>query len=254
VIQAFSEQVAMKEKLAKTKTNSILIVDDDSEIREMLEDYLTSQSYSVETACDGETMREVLKNNIPDLVLLDIGLPGEDGFSLAKYLRQNFNLGVIMVTGANTTVDRIVGLELGADDYIVKPFDLRELLARTRSVLRRYSENEQSVTTSGMKKSQVKVGNYLLDIDSRRLSDKKNNDINITNMEFELLQVFINNQNKVLSRDNLLNLTKNRDWDPFDRSIDIHIARLRQKIEDNPKTPQVIKTVRGAGYIFVSEH
>lgn len=234
------------------KINSILIVDDDPEICELLDDYLTDQSFNVECAANGEIMKDKLKQHVPDLILLDINMPGEDGLVLAKYIRQRYQIGVIMVTGANATVDKIIGLELGADDYISKPFELREVLARVRSVLRRYGDNAKEAKSIVENKPHINVGNYIFELDSRRLFDKKGEELSITNMEFEVLRVFTQHPNKVLSRDDLLNMTKNRDWDPFDRSIDIHVARLRQKIEDNPKSPQVIKTVRGAGYMFVS--
>jgi len=230
---------------------SILIVDDDLEIRELLLDYLGDNNFNVAAVENGEAMKAHIESEVPNVVLLDIHMPGEDGLTLAKYLRQNHNLGIIMVTGAGETVDRIVGLEVGADDYVAKPFDLRELLARIRSVQRRYHANNSLVKSEETKGSQAKIGSFLLDLDAHRLISKNDEEVKLTSMEYDLLRAFTKSPNRVLSRDDILNLTQSRDWDPYDRSIDIRIARLRQKIEDDPKHPQIIKTIRGAGYMFV---
>jgi two-component system phosphate regulon response regulator OmpR len=156
-----------------------------------------------------------------------------------------------MITGAGEVVDRVVGLEVGADDYVAKPFDPRELRARLKSVLRRTGE-KAARRRAGQAGRKVKVGRCTLDLDTHQLSDPDGRELPITGMEFDLLRVFIENANRVLSRDQLLNLTRNREWEPFDRSIDIRIARLRRKIEANPGKPAAIRTVRGAGYMFVS--
>jgi len=228
----------------------ILVVDDETDIQDMLSEYLGGHGYVVDVAGSGESMRAAIEANVPDVVLLDVGLPGEDGLSLARYLRERYELAIIMVSGAGETVDRIVGLELGADDYIAKPFDPRELLARVKSVVRRY---QTRATKRGDEPPQnrIAVGGMTLDVDARRLTDASGSEVPLTNMEFELLQIFAERPNRVLSRDQILNLTQNRDWDPFDRSVDIRIARLRRKIEPDPAKPRIIRTVRGAGYMFV---
>ncbi len=227
----------------------ILVVDDDSDLRWMVEKYLSKHEYSVTLAEDGEKMREILKEQTFDLAILDINLPGEDGLSLARYLRSNFQIGIIMLSAAAEVFDRIVGLEMGADDYVTKPFEPRELLARVKSVLRRSRGAIEREEESG---PSVKFGEYSLDLDAHQLLDKDGQSVSLTSMEFDLLKAFAENPNKVLDRDRLLSLSHNRDWDPFDRSIDIRITRLRRKIEAEPSKPQIIKTVRGAGYIFVT--
>ncbi len=229
---------------------TLLVVDDDTQVREMLVDYLSSQGYRVHGAADGESMRALLQAETPALVLLDITLPGEDGLSLARYLRERHDTGIIMVTASGEVIDRIIGLEIGADDYVAKPFDTRELLARIKSVLRR-ARPAVAPTAPAAEPEQIRIGPCRLHLDSRRLFDADGMEIALTSMEFDLLRIFGTRPNRVLSRDQILQLTQNRDWDPFDRSIDIRIARLRRKIEPDPSKPQVIRTVRGAGYMFV---
>lgn len=235
------------------ESRHILVVDDDPDIRSLIGDYLGEQGYAVESADCAEAMRTAVQARVPDLVLLDIGLPGEDGLSLARFLREHHDIGIIMVSGAGETVDRIVGLEIGADDYLAKPFDPRELHARIKSVLRRYVRTAETAPASAAAEpsQRVAVGVCTLDMLSRQLFDADGADIPITAMEFDLLQVFAQRPNRPLSRDQILSLTQNRDWDPYDRSIDIRIARLRKKIETDPDKPAVIKTVRGMGYMFV---
>ncbi len=225
------------------------MVDDDADLRWMVEKYLSKHEYSVTLAEDGEKMRKILEEQTFDLAILDINLPGEDGLSLARYLRSNFQIGIIMLSAAAEVFDRIVGLEMGADDYVTKPFEPRELLARVKSVLRRSRGAIEREAESG---PSVKFGEYSLDLDAHQLLDKDGRPVSLTSMEFDLLKAFAENPNKVLDRDRLLSLSHNRDWDPFDRSIDIRITRLRRKIEAEPSKPQIIKTVRGAGYIFVT--
>ncbi|MCP4766187.1 MAG: response regulator [Gammaproteobacteria bacterium] len=227
----------------------ILVVDDDADLRWMVEKYLSKHEFAVTLAEDGEKMREILEEQTFDLAILDINLPGEDGLSLARYLRSNFQIGIIMLSAAAEVFDRIVGLEMGADDYVTKPFEPRELLARVKSVLRRSQGAIEREVESG---SRVKFGEYSLDLDAHQLLDRDEQAVALTSMEFDLLKAFAENPNKVLDRDQLLNLSHNRDWDPFDRSIDIRITRIRRKIEAEPSKPQIIKTVRGAGYIFVT--
>ena len=236
-------------------SGSVLIVDDDPEVRTMMVDYLTSHGYEIAQAESGEAMRAELARCVPDVVLLDLNLPGEDGLTLARYLREHHDSGIIMVTAAGDVVDRIVGLEVGADDYIAKPFDPRELRARLKSVMRRVQSRTAAAAGAAEAaqppRQQVAVGRCRLDLTAHSLHDHEGREIPLTNMEFDLLRVLAEHPNQVLTRDQLLTLTRNRDWEPFDRSIDIRIARVRRKVEVDPENPQVIRTVRGAGYMFV---
>jgi DNA-binding response OmpR family regulator len=233
-----------------TNSGCILVVDDDAVLREMLAEYLGSHGFSVALAADGESMRLELERACPDLVLLDLRLPREDGLSLARYLREHFDVGIIMVTGSGEVVDRIVGLEVGADDYVTKPFDARELLARIKSVLRRLYARPDAIAAAAAPEL-IRVGQCRLDLQGHRLVGPTGDEVPITAMEFDLLKVFVENPGKALSRDRLLTLTKNREWDPFDRSIDIRVARLRRKLEGPVSESSVIRTVRGVGYMFV---
>jgi two-component system OmpR family response regulator len=230
----------------------ILVVDDDQQLREMLAEYLGSHGFSVVLAEDGNAMRRELDRATPDIVLLDLRLPREDGLSLARFLRERYDVGIIMVTGSGAVVDRIVGLEVGADDYVTKPFDPRELLARVKSVLRRiHARPEASASESAAAQTRVNFGRCELDLAAHQLLGPDGANVPITSMEFDLLKVFVENPGKALSRDRLLTLTRNREWDPYDRSIDIRIARLRRKVETDPDDPRIIRTVRGVGYMFV---
>jgi len=228
-------------------SGKVLIVDDDADIRRVLTEYLGSHDYEVTAVASGDAMRSALQAAVPDVVLLDLGLPGEDGLTLARFLRERYSVGIIIITGASETVDRIVGLEVGADDYIGKPFDPRELRARIKSVLRRL----QPQAAPAGQNSRVPVGRCTLDMAARQMFDRDGAEVQITAMEFELLKAFVDHPNQVLSRDRLLTLTRNREWEPFDRSIDIRITRLRRKVEDDPENPRSIRTVRGAGYMYV---
>jgi two-component system phosphate regulon response regulator OmpR len=234
----------------------VLVVDDDEDIRELLDDYLTGQGFCVAAVDSAASAREQLAAEAPAVVLLDVGLPGEDGLSLARHIREHHDIGIIMVSGAGDTLDRIIGLEVGADDYLAKPFDLRELKARVRSVLRRCQRVETPAVDAIAAAAppggrRVSVGRHLLDLDSRQLFDADGVEVTLTRMEFDLLEVLVSRPNRPLTRDQLLNLTQNRDWDPLDRSIDIRIGRLRGKIEPDRDRPQVIRTVRGIGYMYV---
>ncbi len=232
----------------------ILIVEDDASVRDVLAEYLGAHGYEVVQADRGTAMREAVEKSLPDIVLLDVNLPGEDGLSLARFLRERFDVGIIMVTGAADVADRVAGLEVGADDYVTKPFELRELRARVKSVLRRMQARAPAPPSdSGESASpfQVRVGACVLDLASHQLFAADGRDIPLTGMEFDLLKVFVERPNLVLNRDQLLTLTRNREWEPFDRSIDIRIARVRRKIEADPEHPQAIRTVRGSGYMFV---
>lgn len=240
-----------------TDAERVLVVDDDPDLRWMLNRYLSRHGYDIVTVEDGNAMRAELEHATFELIILDLSLPGEDGLSLARYLRENHDVGIIMLTAASEVVDRVIGLEMGADDYMTKPFEPRELLARIKSVMRRLKTNA-SGTGSGASPERppgtVRFGHHSLDLEAHKLMDADGEEVPITSMEFDLLKAFAENPDKVLSRDKLLDMAHNRDWDPFDRSIDIRVARLRRKVEPDPKKPQVIKTVRGAGYIYVSEH
>jgi two-component system phosphate regulon response regulator OmpR len=223
----------------------ILIVDDDRDVRESMGEYLQGHGYEVTLAEGGEAMRRVLAAAPTDVVLLDLNMPGEDGLSLARWLRAEHDVAIIMVTAAGEVVDRVVGLEVGADDYLAKPFDPRELRARLKSVLRRAKGRGAPAA------KRVKVGRCSLDLQTRQLFGADGAELPLTGMEFDLLRVFAERPNQVLSRDQLLTHTRNREWEPFDRSIDIRIARLRKKIEANPAKPKTLKTVRGSGYLFI---
>lgn len=228
----------------------VLVVDDDAEVRQLLQDYLGAHGYRVQGCADSAALRQALQLELPDLVLLDVGLPGEDGLSLARFLREHHDLAVIMISGAGTPLDRIIGLEVGADDYLAKPFDPRELLARVKTVMRRYRREDRE--EPAQEQDGIRLGRFVLDLQRRQLLDEHAAEVELTAMEFDLLQAFAQRPDRPLSRDQLLNLTQNRDWNPFDRSIDIRIARLRRKLEDDPEKPQIIRTVRGVGYMLVS--
>jgi len=233
---------------------NVLVVDDDPDIRELLSDYLEDNGFIVTTADCADAMRKSIEIIVPDVVLMDVGLPGEDGLSLTRYLRERLDIGVIVISGAGETVDRIVGLEVGADDYIAKPFDPRELRARIKSVVRRYQRNlsdSEAHQDSAEAENLIHIGNSKLNLQTRQLFNLLDEEIPLTAMEFDLLKTFIERPNRPLTRDQLLNLTQNRDWDPFDRSIDIRITRLRRKIEADANKPKFIRTVRGVGYMFV---
>lgn len=230
----------------------ILVVDDEVEIIELLETYLSGQGYQVSTAQDGRQLRECLGRHPVDLVLLDIGLPGEDGLTLARYLREHADVGIIMVSGRGEPVDRIIGLEIGADDYVTKPFDLRELLARIRSVLRRLQPQRQEQTPEG-EGQVVTFSGWKLDTQARSLTSPEGKNVALTTGEYELLVVLVDHANRVLSRDQLIELLHHREAGPFDRAIDVQVGRLRRKIEADPSNPQLLKAVRGAGYILAAK-
>jgi len=243
----------------------ILVVDDEAEVRDLLQEYLTKQEFQISTAESVAAARLLFEERMSDidLVILDLRMPGEDGLVLARELRTRCNVAIIMLTASGETIDRVVGLEIGADDYMAKPFDPRELLARVRSVLRRTrlaaqssaSNPEPDAATDSKPETPairgVRFGRCVLDLDARRLFAPDGTEVPITAMQFDLMEAFINHPNRVLSRDRLLELAHKRGDDPFDRSIDIRIARLRRKIEEHPERPQTIKTVHGVGYIYV---
>jgi two-component system, OmpR family, phosphate regulon response regulator OmpR len=229
----------------------ILVVDDEPGIRELIQTYLGKEGYRVSAAENGEALRRVMAEETVDLVILDLGLPEEDGLSLARYLREHYDVAVIIVTGKGETVDRIVGREIGADDYLAKPFDLRELLARVRSVLRRVDAEPEPAAAPP--RQGVRFGRCTLDLGSRRLEDADGAEIPLTAMEYDLLAVFARHPRQVLSRERLAELAHNRPLAPGDRSVDIRITRLRQKLEPDAANPTVLRTVRGEGYAYEPE-
>ena len=226
----------------------IAVVDDEADLRDGLQEYLLEHGFAVSSVESGRALRTLMAERAVDLVILDINMPDEDGLSVARYLRGLGPIGIIMLTANSDTVDRVVGLELGADDYLPKPFELRELLARVRAVLRRVAKPEAPAATMG---HEVRFGRCMLNLESRRLFDLDGSEVPITAMEFDLLRTFAEHPNRVLTRDQLLDLAHNMEMTPFDRSIDMRIGRLRRKVEHDPKLPTALKTVRGAGYVFV---
>jgi len=227
-----------------TESNHILVVDDDRGLRELLQRYLTEQGFQVTTAPDGVAMAALLEDQHPDLIVLDLMLPGEDGLSLARKLRAQGDTPIIMLSARGEDVDRIVGLEVGADDYLAKPFNPRELLARIRAVLRR-----RRVRVAPAPEQGYRFGPYRLDVDAYMLT-KDGAPVALTTGEFTLLRVFTEHPNRVLSRDMLIDLIKGYERSPFDRSIDVRVTRLRRKIEDDPVAPRYIRTIWGEGYLF----
>jgi DNA-binding response OmpR family regulator len=235
----------------------ILVVDDERRIRTMLNRYLSDEGFRVSEAADGAAMREILDRDPVDLVLLDLVMPGEDGLSLARHIRQRSDVPVIMLTGKGELIDRVVGLEAGADDYMAKPFHLREVLARIRTVMRRAhpqpaSSATQASPTKELAGDTLVFQDWRFDLLKRELRRPGGDRVPLTAGEFDLLRVFARNPNRVLDRDHLMTLVKGRDWAAFDRAIDTQVVRLRKKIEPDPQNPQLIKTVRGAGYIFAA--
>ncbi len=241
----------------------------------MIAEYLGKHGFAVRTAADGNELDAHLSGETADLLILDVNMPGEDGFAIARRIRAQSALPILMLTAADDIVDRVVGLEIGADDYLTKPFDLRELRARIRALLRRavqpgaitaiapnlasnlasnmasHAAPERPPATSSDPNSKVRFGHMVLDLDAHRLIAADGSAITLTSTEFDLLEAFARHPNRVLSREQLLDLAHDPDSDVFDRSIDIRIARIRRKVEQDPSNPQTIKTVRGAGYIFI---
>lgn len=236
--------------VAVNMNQHILVVDDHSEIRDLLGRYLDQHGYKVSLADGGEAMRKILQESSVDLVVLDIMMPGEDGLSLCRWNQENNGPPVIMLTAMSEETDTIIGLEMGADDYVSKPFSPRELLARIKALLRRV----ESVPTSKPEPlHQLKFKGWMLDLNQRQLEREDGLLVDLSTAEFKLLKVFLEHARQVLSRDQLMDMTKGREALPFDRSIDNQISRLRKKIEVDPKHPELIKTVWGGGYMFAEE-
>lgn len=236
-----------------SELQTLLIVDDDHGIRKELAKFMQQHGYDILTAADGEQMLAVLEETTPDLIILDIMLPGEDGLSLCRRLRGTSDVPIVMLTAISEDVERILGLEMGADDYLSKPFNPRELLARVRAILRRSQVQTESEPVVSADLSEVyRFNQWLLNKTSRHLTSPDNLEISLSGGEFNLLVALVERPQQVLSRDQLLDLTRNRCAGPYDRSIDIQISRLRQKLEENPKKPELIKTVRGGGYVLAT--
>jgi two-component system phosphate regulon response regulator OmpR len=234
-----------------TEFRRIVLVDDEPALRDMVAEYLSNHGFEVQTADSGKALDGCLSERPADLVLLDVNLGADDGFAIARRLRASQpDLPIVMLTAMDEVIDRVVGLELGADDYVTKPFDLRELRARIRTVLRRAAPAKPNGNANEGREL-VSFGHKSLDLSRRCLVDADGHEEKLTAMEFDLLQAFARHPNRVLSRDQLLDLAHQRGMDPFDRSIDIRVTRIRRKIEEQPDKPQIIKTVRGSGYIFV---
>ncbi|MDD5405288.1 MAG: response regulator [Sulfuricella sp.] len=225
----------------------ILVVDDDPGLRELLEQYLAEQGYVVKSVADGNAMKRHLAQHFADLVILDLMLPGEDGLTLARQLRAQGGQPIIMLSARGEDIDRIIGLEVGADDYLAKPFNPRELLARIRAVLRR--KQDMGATQQERIGEIYRFGPFSLDCDAHRL-DRNGEEVALTTSEFNLLRIFVEHPNRVLSRDTLVDLIKGYERAPFDRSVDVRVTRLRRKIEDDPSAPGYIRTVWGEGYLF----
>ena len=228
----------------------IAVLDDEEEITRLLATYLQGQGFRVSQTHNGDALMRLMAEDAPRLVLLDLGLPGEDGFSIARQLRERWQCGLVIVSGRGDAIDKVVGLEVGADDYVTKPFDLRELLARIKAVLRR------TLAMSADQAERLPAQRYRflgweLDVGARRLQDSSGREVALTGGEFDLLSVLVTHPGRVLSRDFLLERTRGREAAPFDRTIDVQVGRLRKKIEVDVDDPQIIKSVRGAGYILV---
>jgi two-component system OmpR family response regulator len=228
----------------------ILAVDDDQEYLDYISDYLSDQGFEVHCAIDGTSMRNTLATQSIDLVLLDLSMPEEDGLALTRYLKQLSNIGIIILSGGTDAIDRILGIELGADDYINKRTEPRELVARIRAVLRRI---KQPVNDPAAQLRPVRFHKWLMDLKSMSLKRADGTIVPTTTSEFEMLRAFVNNPNKVLNRDEMLSLLKGKDIAAHNRIIDVLVYRLRRIIEDNPENPEIIQTVHGKGYIFCAD-
>jgi two-component system phosphate regulon response regulator OmpR len=243
------------------ETPAIIVCDDEPDLREAVAEYLARRGFDVRRAEDGAVLRRLLAERTADLVVLDIAMPGEDGLSVARALRAESDIGIVMLSAAGDVVDRVVGLEVGADDYVAKPVDLRELLARLRAVLRRREAMAAAIGAATPADSapaappaaptqRIRMGRTWLDLDARRLTGPDGQEIPLGPSEFALLRAFAERPGRVLTREVLLDLAHPRGDEHFDRSIDVRIARIRRKVEAVPDRPAVIRTIRGAGYVF----
>ena len=229
---------------------TILVVDDEPEVRGVIEEYFQAHGYEAHGAANAEEAKHIAGTKAIDLALVDINMPGEDGLSLARHFRERYKtMAIVMLTSAGTVIDRIVGLEMGADDYVPKPFDPRELVARVKSVLRRTS----AAGRAELGAERVRIGRCVLDVQAHKLTDENGVEVAMTPLEYDLLKALAEHPNRALSRERILNLNRQRDWDPFDRSVDLRVMRLRKKIEPDPEHPRFIRTIRNEGYIFVPD-
>ncbi|MDQ0036860.1 two-component system OmpR family response regulator [Variovorax boronicumulans] len=230
----------------------IAVLDDEVDITLLLANYLQGHGFRVTQIHNGGALMALMASDPADLVLLDLGLPGEDGFSIARRMRESWRCGLVIVTGRGDAVDKVVGLEVGADDYVTKPFDLRELVARVKAVLRRLTpEASAAPAPAATSTDKLRFAGWQLDTAARSLRNPQGEDVTLTGGEFDLLQAFARHSGRVLSRDFLLEQTRGREAGPFDRTIDVQVGRLRKKIEVDADDPQLIKSVRGAGYILI---
>ncbi len=234
--------------MASERSQHLLVVDDDREIRDLVSRFLARHGYRVTTARDGREMKQALADWSIDLIVLDLMLPGTDGLTLCRELRATSKIPVIMLTAMGEEMDRIVGLEMGADDYLPKPFNPRELLARIKAVLRRIEQ--PSRVPDQERSSLIRFEDWELDTATRVLKNVEGVVVDLTAGEFELLQAFTQHPQRLLRRDPILDMTRGRSAVPFDRTVDVQVGRLRRKIEADPANPLLIKTVRGGGYIF----
>jgi two-component system OmpR family response regulator len=228
----------------------ILVVDDDAEIRALLREYLQKQGYRVTALADGKALRSAVETSRPDVIVLDLMMPGEDGLSLCRGLRANSDVPIIMLTARGEETDRIVGLEMGADDYLAKPFNPRELLARIKSVLRRARSVPDNLKRPDA--GSYRFAGWTLDVATRNLAAPDRVVVPLSGTEYRLLRIFLDHPNRVLTRDQLIDLMLSRDAAPFDRAIDVQVSRLRHRLRDDAKEPAIIKTVRGQGYVLAA--
>jgi two-component system OmpR family response regulator len=235
-----------------TKNKQVLVIDDDQAIRELLAEYLSKSNFDVITAEDGIEMDKQLLAAQPDLIILDIMLPGEDGFILCQRIRQTSHVPIIMLTANSDEMDRVLGLEIGADDYIAKPFSPRELLARIKALLRR-TQFASEENQAGAKARYLLFSNWKLDTKQHLLIDENKQEISLTGADFQLLTLFLENANSAISRDQICQALHGRDAFANERAIDVHVSRLRQCLKDDAKSPKIIKTIRGAGYVFIAD-
>lgn len=233
------------------KLPHVLIVDDHAEIRELLQRFLCEHGYRASTASNGVEMKKVLADAAIDIIVLDVMMPGEDGLTLCRNLRTDSDIPIIMLTAMSEETDRIIGLEMGADDYLSKPFNPRELLARIKSILRRSNSFHERIPTESPK--EIKFIGWTLHPTSRELVDDKQVLVSLSSAEFTLLMAFVQRPGRVLSREQLLDLARGRDAHVYDRAIDTLVSRLRKKLRDNPNDPRILKTIRGGGYLFAPE-
>ncbi len=235
----------------RVSTTHVAVVDDEPDITQLIARYLGAQGFRVTQVHRGAELLALMPRDPPALVLLDLGLPGEDGFAIARQLREHHRCGLVIVSGRGDAVDKVVGLEVGADDYVTKPFDLRELLARVKAVLRRLEPAPSAAPPGPVKSAGFRFAQYTLDLASRRVSAGNGDEVALTGGEFDLLVTLCRHAGRVLSRDFLLDATRGREAGPFDRTVDVQVGRLRRKLEGDDAAPQsIIKSVRGAGYLL----